>query len=131
MSYIDASITITSIVAICAVVSPIFTALINNRYLIKMKKMELRQQTYENTVLHERQAYEFYLKNAGRCICHPDNDARKDYGESFYAALLFAPLDLHDSMIAIDNAIAISDMENASSLLKELTPKIHAVLQTK
>lgn len=34
---IDMSITITSVIAVAAIISPILTAIINNRYLLKMK----------------------------------------------------------------------------------------------
>ena len=35
---IDLTITITSLLALCAIISPIFTAIINNKYQLKSKK---------------------------------------------------------------------------------------------
>ena len=45
MPKIDLTITISVIVALCAIISPIFTTLLNNRYLFKLE--ESKQKTKE------------------------------------------------------------------------------------
>ncbi len=58
MPQIDMTITISVIVALAAIVSPILTAIINNRYQLKLKKLELKQKEYEQTVLYKRKIFE-------------------------------------------------------------------------
>ena len=49
---IDLTITITSLLALCAIISPIFTAIINNKYQLKLKKLELGYQEKTDTIIH-------------------------------------------------------------------------------
>lgn len=102
MPKIDLTVTISVIVALCAIVSPIATAIINNRYQLKLRKMDIYQKTLENTMLYKRSIFENYLKYAGRCIFHSDVNALKDYGEYYLLALLYAPIELHTEMKEIN-----------------------------
>ena len=64
MPKIDLTITISVIVALCAIISPIFTTLLNNRYLFKLEESKQKQKSYENTVLHKREIFENYMMYA-------------------------------------------------------------------
>lgn len=99
---IDLTITITSLLALCAIISPIFTAIINNKYQLKLKKLELGYQEKTDTIIHRRNIFEGYLKSVGRCIEFSDPPAQKEYGEFYFSALLYAPPDIHSEMIAIN-----------------------------
>ena len=48
---VDLTITISAILGVAAVISPIATAIINNRYQMKLKKLELQQQHLEKNNL--------------------------------------------------------------------------------
>ncbi len=98
MPKIDLTITISVIVALCAIVSPIATAIINNRYQLSLKKIDMEQKHLESTILYRKSIFENYLKYAGRCISHADPNALKDYGEYYLLALLYAPSELHSEM---------------------------------
>lgn len=127
---IDLTITISVIIALCAIISPVLTALINNHHQSKLKALELKQQNFRNTILYQRDVYENYLKHAGRCIYFADPDALKDYGEYYYAALMYAPPDLQSDMIKANELMLKDDFDNASVLIEKLTAKIHAIQQT-
>lgn len=126
---IDLTVTISVIIALCAIVSPIFTTIINNRHQFKLKRMELKQKNYEQTVLHEIKIYEDYLKYAGRYIYHADHITIKEYGECYYLALMIAPQDLRSDMIEADNMISRYDWSAASKQFEKITSKIHEILQ--
>lgn len=128
---IDLTVTISVIIALCAIISPIFTAIINNRHQIKMKKLELKQKEYEDTVMYERNLYENYLKYAGRCIYYADSEALKDYGEYYFSALMYAPPGLQHEMIEANKLMLKDDWDNAAVLIETLTSKIHDSLQIK
>lgn len=129
MPKIDLTVTISVIVALCAIVSPIATAIINNRYQLKLRKMDIYQKTLENTMLYKRSIFENYLKYAGRCIFHSDVNALKDYGEYYLLALLYAPIELHTEMKEINVLMLEKHWSKASPLFEVLTPKIYDVIQ--
>lgn len=129
MPKFDLTISISVIVALCAILSPILTAIINNRHQIKIKRMELSQQEHRDTTLYLRNVYESYLKHAGRCIYYADQDALKDYGEYYYSALMYAPPDIQADMIAANNLMLEDKFNEASVLIEKLTTKIHAIQQ--
>lgn len=126
---LDLTITISVIVALSAIVSPIFTALINNLHDTKIKNLEVKQKEYENIVMYKRNLFERYLKHAGRCIYFSDIDASKDYGEYYFAALMCAPLEIHNEMVVINKHMQNGEFDKATELLELLTPKIHTMLQ--
>ena len=130
MPKIDLSITISAILALAAIISPLFTAMINNRHQLRLKKLDLKQQHIENTILYKRKIFECYLKYVGRCINFSDRDAQKDYGEYYFLALAYAPDDIRDLMVEINHQMSICHFNEATELLEKITPKIHAMLQT-
>lgn len=129
MPKVDLTISISVILALCAIVSPIFTAIINNMHQTKIKKMELKQQEYRDTIIHQRDFFENYLKHAGRCIYYADSDALKDYGEHYFSALMYAPDDLKSDMIEANRLMLKDDWDNASILIEKLSTKIHDIQQ--
>ena len=50
MPEIDLTISISVILAVCAIISPIATTLINNRYQLKLKDLEYQQKEKEDSV---------------------------------------------------------------------------------
>ena len=126
---IDLTVTISVIIALCAIVSPIFTSIINNMHQTKIKKLELKQQKYRDTIIHQRNFFENYLKHAGRCIYYADSDALKDYGEHYFSALMYATDDLKADMIEANRLMQKDDWDNASVLIEKLSTKIHNIQQ--
>ena len=59
---LDLTITVTAILGIAAIISPIATAIINNLYQIKLKKLEMKQQKLEKTTYYIRSIFENYLR---------------------------------------------------------------------
>lgn len=129
MPEIDLTISISVIVALCAIISPILTAIINNLYQLKLKRIELSQQEYRDTILYHRNIYENYLKYAGRCICFSDPDATKEYGEYYYSALMYAPPDIRTDMIKANQLMFDHKLKEASALIEKIAARIHAIQQ--
>ena len=125
----DLTITVTAILGISAIISPIATAIINNLFQLKAKKLEMKQKNLENTTYYVRSIFENYLRHAGRCINNADRDARKDYGEYYFLALTYAPDNVFPAMIEINDAISACDYQIATSLLEKLKPEISKLLQ--
>ena len=127
MPKIDLTISISVIVALCAIISPLLTAIINNHHQAKIRRMEDLQQEYRDTVLHHRNVYENYLKYAGRCIYYADRDALKDYGEYYYSALIYAPPDIQTDMIQANKLMLEDNYDEASVLIEALATKLHTI----
>lgn len=95
MPKIDLSITISVIVALAAIISPIFVTIINNIHHTKTRRLELEQElsVKKLTILYEdkKHAFSNFLLNAGK-VC--TNEETHDVEQDFYAytqlALLFA-----------------------------------------
>lgn len=127
--HVDLTITISAILGATAVISPILTAIINNHYAMKLKRIELQHQMYENTSIHNRAFYENYLRNAGRCVLGCDAEAFKDYGESYFLALMLSSDPLREEMIKANALIAQNDYENATKVIENITPVLRANTQ--
>lgn len=121
--------TITVVVALSAVISPILTALINNRHHTKIKMLELQQQQYENETLHKRAVFERYLENAGRKLAWTDIDSSKSYYDAYFNALFFAPPELQKQMIKIHLNIQHMKETEANALLADLASKLNESLE--
>ena len=131
MPKIDLTISISVILALCAIVSPIITCIINNIHQTKIRKLELKRQEYVETIIHQREFFENYLKHAGRCIYYADTDALKDYGEHYYSALMYAPEDLKSDLIEANRLMLNDQWNDASVIIEKLSTKIHTIPQTK
>lgn len=129
MPKIDLTITISVVIAVCAIISPIITTLLNNHHLYRMKKLDLKQEAEKSSYFYKRGIYEEYLKCAGRCVANASNEAMQEYGKIYLLALVYFPEELRKELIAINNHIGSFSWKSARSALDELAPKICTILQ--
>ena len=59
---------VTEVIAVCAILSPVITALFNNIHLAIMKLMEYRHLEKVRRKKREQEIYEEYLRSAATCI---------------------------------------------------------------
>lgn len=129
MPKIDLTVTVSIIIALCAIISPILTAIINNHHQLKLRKLELREKQYENTIVYQRSIFENYLRASGKCITHANPDALREYGEYYLIALMYAPENIKQKMILAHNSMESHAWSDASKCYEELAPVIHTLLQ--
>ena len=130
MPQVDLSITISVIIAIAAIISPILTARINNRHQFKLRKLELDQQSYEHLVLQEKEIYYAYLSATSKLIHLVDRDNLKNYSEYYPLVLVRVNQELSKDLELIDSLVQ-GDMnvrEQALTTFNSLVPKIKAVI---
>lgn len=127
---LDLTVTITSILGIAAIISPIATAIINNRYQIKLKKLEYQQKEKENSFFYKRGVYEDYLKRTGECIAYLTEDTLQKYGEIYGLALIYFPENLIEDLKKLNQIIRNADSKDRIVLFNDLAPKIRAILQS-
>lgn len=127
----DLSITISAIIAIAAIISPILTAVINNIHQKNMKKLELKEKHYEETVSYQKEIFENYLSKTGNYIgsTFTSVNALMEYDDAYLVALLYAPNDLQILMKKANDIIRLRKVPPALSAFEELIPKIQEHIQ--
>lgn len=116
------TVTISVIVALASVIAPMLTSIINNRYQLKLKKLELEEHGRADITLHKREIFERYLQSAGTYInseCYLESDM-KTYGSCYQQALFCAPEQLQEDMIALHSIIHETPY-SAQDLLDKIT----------
>lgn len=130
MSVSVITIAISFTLAVCSFISSVLTVVLNNRYLLKVKRMELQQKEMENTTLYIRNILDELSK-----ICR-DNPLlfqihlrRNEYGTYYFLALTYLPLELHPKLTELNAAIMEYNQQEATKLLENLTPSIAELLK--
>ena len=97
----DSTITITVVIAISAIISPIITTLLNNHHLYKMRKLDDETELRKTSYFYKRGIFEDYMRYAGQCVTHATSDALENYGATYALALIYFPDELLDKIIDI------------------------------
>lgn len=120
----DLSITISAIIAVAAIISPILTAIINNVHQRSMRKLELKNEHYEKTVSYQKEIFENYLSKTGNYIgsCFTSTKSLMEYDDAYFVALLYAPSELQTLMKSANTAIRTGKVPQAISAFEELIP---------
>ena len=105
MPKIDLTISITVIVAIAAIISPVITTLLSNHYQLKIKKMEIQQKQYEDTVLYRRQVIENYLQALSVVMQTCNRINQENYAKYYSVACLYLPDAIQKEMSEINHLI--------------------------
>ena len=87
----DSTVTLSIILAIVALFAPIFTTMINNRYKIKMKKIDLLNEKYANETLHVKKLFESFLQDYGIYQGGQKTVALENLKGSYYKCLPYVP----------------------------------------
>lgn len=98
MPNIDLTVTISVIVALCAIISPILTTIINNLFQLKLKRLESSQKRYEDTVLHKREIFENFLSAFNQVCQLPTNEAIAQYSSSYSLVYVYLPKKVRDDL---------------------------------
>lgn len=106
MPKVDLTITISVIVALAAIISPILTTVINNRYQLKQKRMELKQKKYEQTVLYKRTIFENYLRYLNEVAQHPTDDSISGYAQHYPLAYLYLPDEVRNKISIVNHKLS-------------------------
>jgi len=100
MPKLDLTISISVILAVCAIISPIATAIINNKHQINLKKLEYAHKVAETSLFYKRGIYEDYLRCVGKCFSSRTQEALQEYGKTYALALIYFPASLIPTVLA-------------------------------
>lgn len=96
---------LTFIVAFCALISPILTALCNNLHQREMKRLEYKHQEFEERQKREREIYDGYLRSAGAVLQCKTPETLQDFGEHSRLAMYYVPTDIREKMLLFERLI--------------------------
>lgn len=106
MSVSDWSGLVAMVVSLCALVSPMLTAIFNNWHQQKMKQMEYDHQEREERVRREREIYEGYIRAAGAAIQSPTAENLQEYGSHSALAAYYVSEEIQKDILAMDKLIS-------------------------
>ena len=115
---LDTSLTLTSIIAIVALISPILTALINNYYSLKIKELENNQKRYDESIKKKQEIFEKYCQTLSQvAIQHNVAIAIiNEYASSYGKAILYMSPEDSQSAIEINRLIEERRFKSAFNL---------------
>lgn len=128
MPTLDLSFTITAIIAICALISPVATTLINNHHQKVMKKLEYEAQEKQRQITRKREIFEDYLCAAGACLQHATPESLVDYGRHSSLVLAYVPEDLQNDIRDLEECIMARD-PSSLELLDTIALSLRPILQ--
>lgn len=125
MSISDWSGLVAMVVSICALISPILTAICNNWHQRKMKQMEYDHQEREDRLKREREIYEGYIRAAGAAIQSGTHENLGEFGSHSALAMYYAPKELQADMLSLERLVKrTSTGQDLLSMKVELLNKI-------
>ena len=102
MSISDWSGLVALVVSLCALISPLLTAIFNNRHQRKMKQMEYDHQEKEEQQKREREIYEGYIRAAGAAVQYQTKESIQAFGEHSALAMYYVPEELRADMLQLE-----------------------------
>lgn len=124
----ETTIVIALITALAAIVSPLITAIINNRSAIRIKELESNQERLKSIDLHEREVLENALSGLGNLMSYADAENFQESCRRVLMAVAYVDNSTADKLIRIVHSIreSKSDLstEDYSSLCAEIKREI-------
>lgn len=124
---------LTIVIAVCAILSPVITTIINNHHQKVMKKLEYKHLEHEEQIRHEREICEEYVRAAGACIHRLTGDQIKTYGENLGLVLYYVPDDIRKEIMEFEDKVIVSGTGcvPASKMLESIAVKLRKYQQSR
>lgn len=130
MPKIDLTISVTAILGIAAIVSPVLTTLLNNHHLFRMKKLELKQSEYEQTVLYKRNIFEQFLQSLSQLSQFQKEEHLALYSKYYPLAYMYLPSDVQKTLSELNLLILSRSWKEIDKYVDRLTADIYTVLKS-
>lgn len=118
---IDASLTITGIIAFVALLSPIVTAIINNRYQIKIRQLEISDKRYDESISQRKELFENYCQSLSKVVIQKNitTEILNEYASSYGKAILYMSPEDEKLAVSINQMIERRQLIQAYKLTNE------------
>ena len=120
-----------AILAVTAIVSPVFVAVINNWHQRGMKNMELQYQYYEQKIKYVEQTFSMLLENYGKMSGHCTFENVANFNDSYFKSLPFVSIEVHKIRFEtfFHNATNHDFTRANQDLHKDIIPAISAIMK--
>ncbi|MFW7418480.1 hypothetical protein, partial [Vagococcus fluvialis] len=105
----DSTLTISIVLALVALIAPMFTAWINNQHAFKMKKLEIEKQKYEKENNEIKEAFEHFLSAYGKFSASKSFKDRISTQETFYKCIPYVPEKNLDSFFNFIKLLSLTE----------------------
>lgn len=129
MPKIDLTISVTALLGIAAIISPILTTLLNNHHLLKMKKLELKQKEFDQTVLYKRNIYEQFLQGLSQLSQNQNEEHLGLYSKYYSLAYMYLPSDIQKTLSELNSLVLSRSWKEVGKYVDRLTIDIYTVLK--
>lgn len=124
--------TVTIVIALAAIISPILVAVINNvhhskmeslshSHQEKMKELDLQAKRESENLKYLHSIFENYLQSTSRCIASPTSENIELYGEHYSISFIYFPPESYERLELINSSVQKRDWEEANILLEEFS----------
>ncbi|MBO0473282.1 hypothetical protein JZO86_06150 [Enterococcus ureasiticus] len=111
----DLSVILPSVIAICALFTPIASAYLSNRHLQKLKEIEIKQENFKLVTLHKRELFENYLIVVGEFSYSKTQIQLSELTNAYYSILPYIPQDKTESFRLFSEAVIANDFKTEIS----------------
>lgn len=129
MPKFDLTISITVIVSVAAIISPVLTALLNNHHQFKIRKLELKQEEYVRTVLYKRDIFENFLRGLGQISQNATDESLDLYSKYYPLAYMYLPDDIRQTLSQLNTVVHDRNWEQLVTYVDSVSSDIYKVLQ--
>lgn len=116
----DITVIVAMIAAISAIVAPVVTALINNRYQLKLRRIEMYEQKRIEVINEYASAVNSYLNHISTC-------SGTNFAKYKQTIFLYAPHSAWSIIEKMNNYIDEKELDKANALLPKLMKELSSV----
>lgn len=127
---LDITFTITAVIALIALISPIATALINNRHNLTMKKLDLRLQEVQSHNKHIKMLFEELLSTYGTYVSYATTQNHRELSNALCRCFPYIPKKHMNTFKKFHNNLLENKLIDTKKLMNdELINSIQAIIK--
>lgn len=113
-------IIVSTVTLLCALASPTITAIVNNKYQLKLRQLELTHSDKISTEQHQHDVVEKYLMAAGAVAYDYAPKSAAEYGKFYALAFAYLPEECHEQMKKLNSVIWYDNLKEARQEYEKL-----------
>lgn len=113
-------IIVSTVTLLCALASPTITAIVNNRYQLKLRQLELTHSDKTSAEQHQHDIVEKYLMSAGAAAYVFDSKTASEYGKYYALAFAYLPNECHEQMKKFNSVLRFDNLRESRQEYEKL-----------
>ena len=121
---------VMAIIAVVTVVTPLFTTWQNNRFQLKLKKLENEEKLLERNIWHKRDIFENYACSLSQIALLRNDSLLTELGKYYSLAYIYAPPALQTQMSECQKFLIDFDFDKAVPLIDPIISDISTLIES-